>query len=107
MNAGLRDALPDLLHGRLSTLDTATLSAHVESCAECRAELDLMRQVRASGVIAPKINAASVSSRIAPYAGSSILVGQAPARRQRNFGVVWKLATATVVVVAGMWGVNH
>ena len=47
MNAGLRDALPDLLNGKLSELDSATLSAHVEGCLDCRSELELLREVRA------------------------------------------------------------
>ena len=53
VNAEARDALPDLLHGRLSELDTATMKAHVESCADCRAELELMRAVRSSARITP------------------------------------------------------
>ena len=48
INTEVREALPDLLNGRLSALDTATMNAHVESCAECRAELELLREIRDS-----------------------------------------------------------
>lgn len=106
-NAGLRDALPDLLNGRLSQLDTATLSAHVEGCTECKAELDLMRKVRASTTIIPQIDLTKISSMIGPYTGSSIRIVETPARRQRSFGLVWKLAAAAVVVLAGAWGLTH
>jgi len=51
VNAEFRDALPDLLHGRLNALDRATLTAHVESCADCRAELALLGEARASAPV--------------------------------------------------------
>ena len=44
---------------------------------------------------------------IAPYSGESIRIPEAPARLQSNFAMLWKLAAAAVVVVAGVWGVNH
>lgn len=107
MNAGLRDALPDLLNGKLSELDTATLSAHVEGCADCRSELELLREVRASARIAPAIDVSAIASRIAPYAGRDVTVRQIPAKRSSTFGVVWKLAAAVAIATAAVIGLTR
>lgn len=46
MKASVRDRLPDLLHGRLPASERAEVEQHVASCADCSAELDLLRAVR-------------------------------------------------------------
>lgn len=103
MNPEVRDALPDLLHGRLSDIDTATMTAHVESCAECRAELALLRDVRASGAIVPLIDAARVAAAIPPYAPAGML--EAPGRSDSLLKRIggWRLAAAVALVaIAGL-----
>lgn len=103
MNPEVRDALPDLLHGRLSDIDTATMTAHVESCAECRAELALLRDVRASGAIVPSIDAARVAAAIPPYAPAGML--EAPGRSDSLLKRIggWRLAAAVALVaIAGL-----
>ena len=42
----MRDLLPDHLHGSLDARTGAELLAHLEGCAECRAELALLDQSR-------------------------------------------------------------
>ena len=44
-NADIRDQLPDLLHDRLSVTARAAVVAHVDSCVDCRDELELLRGV--------------------------------------------------------------
>ena len=56
MNAEIRDALPDLINGRLSPLDHATLTAHVESCAACTAESALLLEIRRAAPLAPAMD---------------------------------------------------
>jgi anti-sigma factor RsiW len=106
VNAEVRDALPGLLHGRLSDVDTATMMAHVESCADCRAELALLREVRAAAPIAPPVDAARIAAAIQPYSGTLGL--EAPSAPKSVFGRVggWRLATAVVLVAAGAWTVS-
>ena len=70
INTEVREALPDLLNGRLSVLDTATMNAHIEACAECRAELELLREIRGSRIV-PRMDAARIASAIAPYGGAT------------------------------------
>ena len=106
MNAEARDALPDLLHGRLSELDTATMRAHVESCADCRAELELMREVKSSARMAPPMDAAAIASRIPAYAPIQITPGR---ERNRILGKtpVLRIAAAAVLVALGGWAIAN
>jgi anti-sigma factor RsiW len=104
MNAEVRDALPDLLNGRLSELDTATMNAHVESCAACRSELALLREARAASTLAPALDINRMAAAIPPYGGSRVTL---PAAREHGAGSrLWKFAAAAVLVVAGGWIVS-
>lgn len=96
----IRDSLPDLLHGRLGEADKATLSAHVESCASCRAELALLGEVRASAPIAPRIDVERVAAALPVRA---VVVPEAP-RQPARPGVsspIWKLAAAMAIAISG------
>jgi anti-sigma factor RsiW len=105
MNTEVRDALPDLLNGRLSKLDTATMNAHVESCAACRSELALLREARASSLLTPALDIDRMAAAIPPYGGSRVTLPAA--REQHGAGSrLWKFAAAAVLVVAGGWIVS-
>jgi hypothetical protein len=99
----VRDALPDLIHGRLSALDTATLTAHVESCADCRAEMELLRQLRTSAPLVPRMDVARiVSSLPLPMPADADLVAAAARTgtgARRSF--IWKSAFAAALLVVG------
>jgi hypothetical protein len=104
IDAEVRDALPDLIHGRLSELDKATLTAHVEGCADCRAELGLLRQLRAAAPLAPRIDVGRIVSALpVPMPSAADLVASAPSRAvsspRRSF--VWKTAAAAALLVVG------
>ena len=45
--AELRDRLPDLLHERLDAFSRAAVISHLDECALCREELELLRGLRA------------------------------------------------------------
>jgi anti-sigma factor RsiW len=98
----VRDFLPDLVHGRLGEIDTATMLAHIEACDACAAEVKLLRSVRQDAPLAPSIDvtrivAALPSPVVAP-------VSEAPARPAYRTGA-WKfVATAAVVLVAAVAG---
>ena len=98
----LRDALPLYVSGRLAVADTSRIDAHLGSCAECTAEVALLRAVGRAYPPTP-VNVAAVAARI-------------PARRAPRKQVafhrqpLWQIAagitllitgTATVMVVRG------
>ena len=101
LNVEVREALPDLLNGRLSALDTATMKAHVESCADCRAELALLREARSTAPLAPTIDVARIAAALPAYGGAEVTV---PAVRERTaISRVWKFAAAIVLIAGGGW----
>ncbi|MBA3341281.1 MAG: zf-HC2 domain-containing protein [Gemmatimonadaceae bacterium] len=108
-DASLRDALPDLIHGRLSQLDRATISAHIEGCDACRAELALLGDVRQMVALTPapdvaRIVAALPSPRGVPAGVPQVAsesAGTRPLALQPR--AIWRLAgVAVIVAVAGM-----
>ena len=108
-DASLPDALPDLIHGRLSQLDRATISAHIEGCDACRAELALLGDVRQMVALTPapdvaRIVAALPSPRGVPAGvpqGASESAGTRPFAFQPR--AIWRLAgVAVIVAVAGI-----
>lgn len=103
MNAEVRDALPDLMHGRLSDLDKVTMRAHVETCADCREELRLLQEIRASAPIAPRIDVARIVAALpVPMpAVADQLVASAPGRGRRPSSMLWKLTAVAALLVTG------
>ena len=100
----VRDALPDLAHGRLSELDTATMNAHVESCADCRAELALLREVRDAAPLAPSMDAARIASLLPPYGGAAVVrhLPVEPAQQSAWRYSLLAVSAAAVFVIGGL-----
>jgi anti-sigma factor RsiW len=104
IEAEIRDALPDLIHGRLSKLDRATLSAHVESCAACRAELELLKEVRASAPLVPRMDVAAIVSALPkpmPSAADLLVAQRSQGRPLSHMRPVYKWMAAAALVVTG------
>lgn len=92
-NGEMRDRLPLYVSGRLDGARQALVEAHLRDCADCQAEVELLRAaVRAFDVAAP--DAAAIAARV-PTARV--------ARRLRPFHrqPVWRLAAAITVMIAG------
>jgi len=96
----IRDSLPDLLHGRLGEVDKATLMAHVESCAGCRAELALLGEIRESAPLAPRIDVERIAAALPVR---SVVVPESPRRPvvSRVSSPVWKFAAAIAIAMSG------
>src|SRR5215467_9524949 len=96
-NAEIRDRLPDLLHERLSAGDRAAVIAHVDGCAECRDELELLRGVRGALIAGtPRINTLRILSAL-PKAGMPSTTDVTPMiqpRPSRSRWSDWRIAAA-------------
>jgi len=94
-NTAVREQLPDLLNDRLTPAVRAEIHTHLNSCADCRAELAILEQVRASGV-APRVDTARIAAALPPYRKASPwrFVIQSPALR---------IAAAIVLLAGGSW----
>ena len=65
-NGEVRDRLPELMHDRLSGETLVAVRAHVDECADCRAELALLEQLR-SAAVAPPVDMARVVGALPRY----------------------------------------
>ena len=100
VNAEVRDALPDFVNNRLSELDAATIRAHVDSCAECRAEVALLRDVRALQPIAPAMDVNRIVAALPAYRSVSTATSRNESRKS------WALAAAAAIVAIGGWAIT-
>lgn len=93
-NLTMREQLPELLHGRLTADARAAVEQHVAGCAECAAELELLREIRATAV-APYVDVARIAAAVPPYAAHVSIVTRGISTRS------WLRVAAAVVLVAG------
>lgn len=89
-NADMRDLLPDLVHGNLDASAQRMAEAHLATCAECRAELELLQQVRATLHATPVVDLGAITAALPAY--------RAPARRS---WVGWRVAAVITIVASG------
>jgi len=89
-NAAIRDLLPDLVHGGLDAATRADVERHVRNCAECTAELTLLREIRSALHAAPKVDVAAIVAAVPEY--------RRPGGRS---WIGWRTAATITVLVAG------
>ena len=103
-NAEMRDRLPDLLHERLDMATRTVVVAHVEGCADCRAELALIREahvVLIAGVRSVDVTAIS-RAVVERTRAAQASPGRRPARRTAWASLLdWRVAASIAVVVVG------
>jgi hypothetical protein len=110
-NGEMRELLPDFVHDRLGAAEAARVQAHVSDCAECSAELELIRAVMASAPAAPAIDVAAIVANLPqPPARADSVARPAMVREGRvfRFGVrqlpiaaALALAASVTFVVVG------
>ncbi|HVX41811.1 MAG TPA: zf-HC2 domain-containing protein [Gemmatimonadaceae bacterium] len=97
VNAEIRDQLPDLVHERLDAAARARVLAHVDACADCRAELDVLRSTRAMLVArTPRIDLQFIVEALPKPATRSTRSGA-----RRRVWADWRVAAAVTLLVAG------
>jgi hypothetical protein len=96
-NAYFRDRLPDLVHERLDPIARAALVAHVDACADCREELELLRGLRDVMLAStPSVNLASIIAAVPRVSTPKVV----PLRPRRTWAD-WRVAAAVTLLVAG------
>jgi anti-sigma factor RsiW len=107
----MRDALPDLIHGSLDRATRARVEAHLASCAQCAAELEILRSVISSSPTAPPVDVKRIVAALPVAAKNGFLLHRGngdpaaapPVRRPQS---VWsrpalRIAAAVALVAAG------
>ena len=97
-NAEVRDLLPDLMHDRLDARTRARVVAHVDGCADCRSELELLRSLRGSlDRATPRVDVDRIVAALPTPASVR------PSQHRRAWRVLndWRIAAAVTFIVAG------
>jgi len=100
-NAEMRDRLPDLLHERLEASARAAVMAHVDQCADCRAELTLLREARVALTSGMRSVDVAAIARVVIARTSSPTVVRPPQSRARRTWIDWRVAASIAVLVVG------
>ena len=91
-NGEMRDLLPELVNGRLDAMTQLAVEAHVAECAECAAELALLRALRPALMRGPVVDAQRIAA---------VVRAQVPARRgAHRRGLPWRIAIAAAALLA-------
>ncbi len=88
-NLEIREALPELLHGRLDAVQAAKVREHIARCAECAAELELLQRVQRLYSAAPAVNTAAIVAALPRP------------RARRTFSLGMLRAAAAIVLLLG------
>lgn len=92
-NARMREQLPDLFHDRLPAALRAEVHAHLNTCADCRAELALLERVRATSVV-PQVDTSRIVAALPSYRAAG------PWRRMAGSPLL-RVAAAVLLVAGG------
>jgi hypothetical protein len=60
----IRDLLPDLVHDQLEPGERVRVQQHLVDCAECAAELELLRALRATAFGTPEVDADRIAAAV-------------------------------------------
>ena len=97
VNGDIRDVLPELVSGTLPAADLARVQDHIRACAECAAEVDLLRTARAAMRLAPTMNTTRIAAGVQASTAQRLAARRIPAR-------VARMATVSLIVLLGAIG---
>jgi anti-sigma factor RsiW len=93
-DGAIRDLLPDFVHETLPEAERVRLARHLAGCADCAAEVELIRSARAAfDALAPAVDVARIAASL-PGAPS-------PSRRGGARLAPWRIAAAIALVALG------
>jgi len=101
-NADIRDQLPDLVNGSLRPAARTAVEAHVRACAECAAEVALLRTARAVLRQGPAVDVGAIARAVGSARRAAPTRPWRAARWARVAAVVLAVAAAGSVAVLGV-----
>lgn len=99
VNGEIRDLLPELVSGTLAAGEAARVQDHVRVCAECAAEVELLRTARAAMRLAPPMNTARIAEAVQAATAQRLAARRIPAR----VGRIAALSLLVVLGAVGLW----
>jgi hypothetical protein len=105
-NVEMRDRLPDLANDSLEPSVRVLVLAHLEQCAHCTAEIEILRTTRLILLTTtPKVNVAAIALALPSYDSpprEGRGVTPLASARRRSFSNSWAVAAAVAVFAAGI-----
>lgn len=99
VNGEIRDVLPELVSGTLPAGDIVRVQDHVRACADCAAEVDLLRTARAAMRLAPVMDTTRIAAAVQASTAERLTARRVPARVARIAG----LSLIVVLGAVGLW----
>lgn len=103
VNGDIRDVLPELVNGTLPPGDVARVQEHVRACADCAAEVEVLRTARATMRPAPAINTARIAAAVQSSTAQRLAARRAPAARVAR---VAGLSLVAAIGALGIWALR-
>ncbi|MEX1186974.1 MAG: zf-HC2 domain-containing protein [Gemmatimonadaceae bacterium] len=103
VNGEIRDVLPELVSGTLPAGEVARVQEHVRACAECAAEVELLRTARAAMRLAPAMDTARIAAAVQASTAQRLAARRAPATRVARIG---SLSLVAVIGALGIWSLR-
>ena len=97
VSGDIRDVLPELVSGTLPAADLARVQDHIRACADCAAEVELLRTARAAMRLAPTMNTTRIAAGVQASTAQRLAARRIPAR-------VARMASVSLIVVLGAIG---
>ena len=98
-NVEMRELLPELASGTLDAATRTRVAAHVQSCAECASELDMLRLVRDAFAATPSIDTQRIVAALPkPLVSAPVRAGR---RASVTRWVDWRVAAALTMITVG------
>ena len=99
VNGEIRDLLPELVSGTLPAGEVARVQEHVRACADCGAEVELLRAARAAMRLAPTMDTTRIAEAVQASTSRRLAARRIPARAGR----IAALALIVVLGAVGLW----
>lgn len=97
VNGDIRDVLPELVNGTLPSSEAVRVQNHVRECADCAAEVQLLRTARAAMRLAPTMDTTRIAAAVQASTAQRLAARRVPAR-------VARIASLSLIVVLGAVG---
>lgn len=98
VNGDIKEALPELVGGTLASTDLARVQEHVRGCADCAAEVEILRAARSAMKVAPAMDTVRIAEAVRASTAQRMAARRAPTK-------VGRLAALTLVLALGAVGV--
>src|SRR5688500_17414591 len=99
VNGDIRDLLPELVSGTLPAEEALRVQDHVRKCADCAAEVALLRTARAAMRLAPTMDTARIAAAVQASTAQRMAARRVPARVAR----IASLSLIVILAVVALW----